>query len=389
MPVDNSRIAGFYQLSFSERRARVAALTGHDLTELEAAFDALDPVIADKMVENALGQLGLPLGVALNFTIDGRDYVVPMACEEPSVIAAASHAAKRVRESGGFETEATEPLMEAQIEVRRVADVARARTAIGAARAELEALSLEPLRGVVARGGGLRDIVVRSLDEADGSDEPRIIVHLVVDCRDAMGANLLNTLAERLGSRVAELCAGDLGLQILSNYCDRRLARARCRLPVSALGDRPQDGATIAGAIADASRWAECDPYRAVTHNKGVMNGVDAVLVATGNDWRAVESAAHAYAAREGRYRPLSRWYLDDAGDLLGELELPLAAGIVGGALRVHPAARLCLEILGVEHASELARVAASVGLASNLAALRALSIEGIQRGHMDLHRRA
>ena len=365
----------------AERIAQVALLSGTTPERLTQAFAAIPSALCDRMVENALGQFGLPLGVALNFRIDGRDYLVPMATEEPSVIAAASHAAKRVRACGGFTTSAAEPLMEAQIEVRRVADPQRAAEAIDAAYAELEVLASAPLAGVTARGGGMRGVRTRQLDDAT------VVVHLLVDCRDAMGANMLNTAAETMGPRVAELCQGELGLQILSNYCEQRWVRAAATLDYAAVGGEGLSGIDVARGIADASRFAELDPYRAVTHNKGILNGLDAVVVATGNDWRAVEAGAHAYASRTGTYRPLATWKLE--GDTLhGQLELPLALGVVGGALRVHPAAQAARDVVGVDSASELARVAAAAGLASNLAALRALVTEGIQRGHMNLHGR-
>jgi hydroxymethylglutaryl-CoA reductase len=307
-----------------------------------------------------------------------------MAVEEPSVIAAASHAAKRCLLGGGFVARSTDPMMIAQIHLDEVADCEAAAERIAAARPELLAAADEVMPSMVARGGGARDIEARQL--GDGM----MAIHILVDCRDAMGANLLDTVAETLGERVAELCRGRLGSRILSNYNDQRRTTAEVSLPVSALGADPDEGARAAEAIVRVSRFAERDPYRAVTHNKGVMNGVDAVVVATGNDWRAVEAAAHAYAARRGRYEPLATWELREAGSVLyGRLELPLALGVVGGALRAHRGAQLALQIAGVSTATELAELAACAGLATNLSALRALGTSGIQHCHMPLHHRA
>lgn len=386
MPVHHSRIPGFYRLSLRERILRIAKLCGVDPKALGdiCGSGGLDVEVADRMVENALGLLGLPFGVALNFRVNGRYYIVPMAVEEPSVIAAASHAAKRALAGGGFTAESTEPLMVAQVQLDEVADPAGAARRIERARAELLARANGAIPHMVRRGGGAKDLEVRDLGEG------MLAVHVVVDCRDAMGANLLNTVAESIGDRVAEIADATLGLQILSNYCDQRRTLAKVELPVAALGDTEAEGAAIARGIVRASRFAERDPYRAVTHNKGIMNGLDAVVVAMGNDWRAVEAAAHAYAARRGRYEPLATWHLsEDGATLRGQLELPLAVGVVGGALRAHEGAQLALRLLGAESAAELAAVAACAGLATNLSALRALATEGIQRCHMALHRRA
>jgi hydroxymethylglutaryl-CoA reductase len=387
MTAKTSRIAGLYRLGLAERLERVAAAAGLDSARVRGALVAggLDVETADAMVENALGTLALPFGVALNMQVNGRDYLVPMAIEEPSVIAAASHGAKRARAGGGFTATSDPPLMAAQIEVHGVRDATAATEALHAANAELLALADEAVPGLVDRGGGAREIGARDL--GDGL----LVVHVTVDCCDAMGANLLNTVAERVGPRAAAIAGGSLGLRILSNFCDRRCTRVSVRLPVEALGDPGVlDGLEVAAAIARASSFAERDPYRAATHNKGIMNGIDAVVVATGNDWRAVEAGAHAFAARHGRYGPLATWKLSaDQTALEGRLELPLALGVVGGALRAHRGARLALELLGTTSACELAMVAGAAGLATNLAALRALCTEGIQRGHMALHRRA
>jgi hydroxymethylglutaryl-CoA reductase len=376
----------FRELPLAERRREIAARLGLDLGDIARALEAggIDDEIADRMVENAIGTLALPFGVAPAVAVNGVDYLVPMATEEPSVIAAASHASKRVRAGGGFRATLAEPLMTAQIEVHDVRDAADACTRVNEAKRELLAAADTALPGLVERGGGARDLEVRDLGEG------YVVAHVIVDCRDAMGANLLNTVAETLGPRVAELARGTLGLRILTNYCDRRVTRVTADVPIDALAGSRASGIEAARGIASASRFAELDAYRAVTHNKGVMNGVDAVVLATGNDFRAVEAASHAFAARSGRYAPLATWRLsNDETVLHGAVELPLALGIVGGALRAHRGAALAIKLLGVRSAAELAAIAAAVGLATNLAALRALATEGIQRGHMALHHRA
>ncbi len=384
-----SRFPGFYKLSIDERRERVCKASGLDPADFNQALTGggLDPSTADKVVENVLGIYGLPFGVALNVRVNGTDRLVPMVVEEPSVIAAASNAAKMIRAGGGFEAQMAEDLMISQVQLYDVPDRASAVRKLEAHRQELLELAATAAGGLIARGGGPREIEVRDL--GDGC----VVVHLLVDCRDAMGANLVNGMAEQIGPRAAELAKGKLGLRILSNLCDRRRVHVRCRVHAKALtlsrgGHVVVPGEEVLDGIVQASRFAELDPYRAATHNKGIMNGVDAVVLATGNDFRAVEAGAHAYAARSGRYAPLAVWRRDGA-DLIGELEMPLALGIVGGTLRVHPVARAALALMRVESASELSQVAASAGLASNLAALRALATEGIQRGHMSLHARS
>ncbi len=393
---EGSRVPGFYKLSIAERRALIADRTGVAMDELTdaVATGGLDAGRADKVVENVLGVYGLPFGVILNVVVNGTDRLVPAVVEEPSVIAAASNAARMVRAAGGFTAEVPDPQMIGQIHLFEVPDLDAARAKIDAARAELLESARGAVPGLVARGGGPRGIEVRPLDEHD------LVLHVLVDCKDAMGANLVNSVAEAVGPRAAELSGGRLGLRILSNLCDRRLVRVRCRAHARDLvggtdSIRPpgatspeQSGTAVVDAIVGASRFAELDPYRAATHNKGIMNGVDAVVLATGNDFRAVEAGAHAYAARSGRYSPLATWRRD-GDDLVGELEMPLALGTVGGTLRVHPVARLALAMLQTESAAELCQIAAAVGLASNLAALRALATEGIQRGHMSLHARS
>jgi hydroxymethylglutaryl-CoA reductase len=395
MPKVASRIPGFYRLSLAGRRGEIAARLGLSPDEIATLENGgLDESNADQMVENALGVYALPLGLGLNFRVNGVDHLVPMAVEEPSVIAAASNAARMVRLGGGFLAQADDPVMTAQIELCGVSDPDRARASIEANTEEILQLADESVPRLVARGGGARGLEVRTTERALGQHGCRLVVHLHVDCRDAMGANLVNTVAERVADRLASLSGGRFGLRILTNLADRRRVRAIARVPFSAFdrddrnGARVTDGAEVAEQIYAASRFAEDDPYRAATHNKGIMNGVDAVVIATGNDWRGIEAGAHAYAARTGRYRPLATWRVE-AESLLGRLEMPMAVGTVGGTLQVHEGARLAQKILGVTSAAELGMVIACVGLASNLAALRALATEGIQRGHMALHNRA
>jgi hydroxymethylglutaryl-CoA reductase len=396
----SSRIPGFYKLTLHERRTRFAEYGGIEIEKVVAALDrgGLDPETADKVVENVLGIYALPFGVALNVRVNGVDRLVPMVVEEPSVVAAASNAARMVRASGGFEAEMLESLMTTQIQLFDVPDPEGARVRLVEAEKELLALGEASVANLIARGGGPRSMEVRDIGEGC------VVIHVHVDCRDAMGANLVNSIAEAIGPRAQEIGGGKLGLRILTNLCDRRRVRVRCRahaadLTMNAASSRaparsswaPEpnlESTEVVDRIVEASRFAELDPYRAATHNKGIMNGVDSVVMATGNDYRAVEAGAHAFAARGGRYAPLAIWRRDGES-LVGELEMPLALGIVGGTLRVHPTARLALQILDVSTADELALVAASVGLATNLAALRALATEGIQRGHMSLHARS
>jgi len=361
------------------RRERLSAALGR---ETVGSFDrGLDLAIAASMIENAVGIMGVPLGVAANFLINGRDLFVPMAIEEPSVVAAASNAAKMIREGGGLEAFSDPPIGVAQIELLDPAEGAA--SAIEEKSGEILAAANATQKELVALGGGAREVRVRR----DVGGPHRLVVHLHVDCRDAMGANMLNTMAEAVSPLLERLANARAGLRILTNLADTRLARASCRVPFDALSRREVDGAEVAAGVARASRFAEDDPYRAATHNKGIFNGIDALLLACGNDWRAVEAGGHAFAARSGTYRPLSTWRVKE-GVLDGRLEMPMAVGIVGGASRVHPTAQLCLDILGVETGRELAEIAAAVGLAQNLAALAALSAEGIQEGHMRLHKR-
>jgi len=379
----SSRIPGFHRLSRQARVEVVAQATGLSAEECRslAGAEPLDVETADSMIENAVGVFGLPLGIAANFLINGRDYFVPMVTEEPSVVAAASNAARLVRAGGGFAADATDSLMIGQIQLIDVADVP---AAVARLRAESQRL-LERARGLqprmVARGGGAREI------EVDPADDGSIAVHVIADVGDAMGANAINTLVEGLAPEIAAISGGNVNLRILSNLSDRRLARARATIPFEALAIDGMPGETVARRIESASNFAAASPHRAATHNKGVMNGIDAVAIATGNDWRAIEAGAHAYAARSGQYGPLAVWKVEGVA-LVGSLELPLAVGTVGDRIRLNPRAQLSLRVLAVASARELAQVMAAVGLGQNFAALRALATEGIQRGHMELHGR-
>jgi hydroxymethylglutaryl-CoA reductase len=338
------------------------------------------------MIENALGIYPLPLGIATNFRVNARDYLVPMVIEEPSVVAAVSGAARLFRAGGGFTASSDEPVMIGQLQVLDLPDLDAAMAALRDHEAALLAAADAAGGSIVRRGGGARGLELRPFPDTPLG--PMLIVHLLFDCRDAMGANAINTAAEALAPQVERVTGGRVNLRILSNLADRRRARAAGMIPAESLATDTLTGPDVARAIVEAGTFAAVDPYRAATHNKGIMNGIDAVVIATGNDWRAVEAGAHAYAARDGTYTSLTRWWQDDAGNLHGAIELPLALGTVGGATRVHPAARVALRILDVESARQLAEVVAAVGLAQNLAAMRALATEGIQRGHMSLHAR-
>jgi len=385
---DGSRIPGFYNLGLEQRLAEITCRANLSPEEAAALSGAagLSVFQADHMTENVVGMYSLPLGIGLNFQINGRDVLVPMVIEEPSVVAGASFMAKLARLGGGFSAHTTPPEMIAQIQILDVVDLPSARLAILEAKESLmmEAAEIDPV--LKKLGGGPRDLEVRLIDQSPIG--PFMVVHLIYDVRDAMGANALNTAAERLSPRLAALSGGRVHLRILSNLADRRLARARCTIPLAELAFEGYRAEYVRDGIIAAWAFAAADPYRASTHNKGIMNGVDAVVIATGNDWRAVEAGAHAYAARSGRYTSLSTWGKDAQGNLVGSLEMPMAVGIIGGATRVHPAARAALKLMGVSSASELAEIVVSVGLAQNLAALRALATEGIQRGHMGLHAR-
>ncbi|MFC5753102.1 hydroxymethylglutaryl-CoA reductase, degradative [Actinomadura rugatobispora] len=379
----NSRLSGFRNLSVPERLARLAdgtALTAADLSAL-APEGGLGLDQADRMAENVVGVFGVPLGVAANFTVNGADVLVPMATEEPSVVAAASNAARIARVRGGFVTSSSTPVMQAQVQVLDVADPEAARLRLLAARAELAGLADAQDPRLAELGGGVRDVSVRVVD---AREQRYVVLHLAVDVRDAMGANAVNTMAEAVAPRVAEIAGGRPLLRILTNKADLRLARAHAVFDAEALG-----GPEVVRDIVHAAALAEADPYRAATHNKGIMNGVTAVVLATGNDTRAVEAGAHSHAVGpDGRYTSLSHFARDADGNLTGTLELPMPVGLVGGATRVHPVAAAAVRLLGVSTAAELAEIIAAAGLAQNLAALRALATEGIQRGHMALHAR-
>ncbi len=384
-----SRIPRFYEKTLHQRLALLEEggfISTEEHQYLLGRDGGLPFNVANEMVENAIGVLELPLGTALNFLINDKDYIVPMAIEEPSVIAAVSHIAKIVRQHGGFTSTSTDPIMIGQIQVVNVPDATKAIQAIESAKAELLATANACDPKLISFGGGARDIETRFLEGEN--HRPMLILHLLVDCRDAMGANLINTMTEKLAKRVEELTGGSVYLRILSNLADKRLARATCRIPFDGLGWRSFTGKEVAEGVEIASEFATADPYRAATHNKGIMNGISAVCIAAGNDWRAIEAGAHSYAARSGQYSPLATWKVEGEF-LVGEIELPMAVGIVGGTLRVHPTVQTNINILNISSACELAEVMATVGLAQNLAALKALATEGIQRGHMSLHARS
>ncbi len=382
----SSRIPGFYKLDLAERLRRVQEMTDLTPEEVSQLTNVLTPDRADKMVENAVGVYGLPLGIAVNFLINERDYLVPMAIEEPSVIAGASYAARLFRDGGGFTATTSAPVMISQVQIVDVPTPHAARVAIFAEKERIINTANQVDSTLVSLGGGAQDLEVRALEHTPIGT--MLIVHLLVDVRDAMGANAVNTMAETVAPMLEEITGGRVYLRILSNLADRRVVRVRGTIPKSSLETADFTGAEVVRGIIAAYAFAAADPYRAATHNKGIMNGIDAVVIATGNDWRAVEAGAHAYAARHNQYTTLSHWEQDAAGDLVGSLEMPLAVGIVGGATRVHPTAQLALKIMNISDARELAQVIGAVGLAQNLAALRALATEGIQRGHMSLHAR-
>lgn len=380
METKSSRISGFYKLPPEERLERVADNCGLTEEDLGALHDheATGVRLADRMIENVVGTIQIPLGVATNFVVNGEDRLIPMAIEEPSVVAAASNAARLARETGGFFTSNSGPVMRAQIQATGVSDPEGAKARLFEAKDELLELANEQDPMLVRLGGGARDIEVQVVRSGLG---PMVVMHLMVDVRDSMGANAVNTMAEALAPRVEAITGGRVYLRILSNLADRRLARARAVIRQTDLGGEEQ----VEGFLL-AHELAEMDPYRAATHNKGVMNGVTAVVLATGNDTRAVEAGAHSYAARSGSYGSLTHWEKNSEGNLVGSIEMPLAVGLVGGATKVHPTAGLAVKMLGVESAVELAEIIAVVGLAQNFGAVRALSSEGIQRGHMSLH---
>lgn len=394
-----NHLTGLYKIPHAERLPKLADYAGLGADDLAVLNNGLSMEQADAMIENVVGRYALPLGLTTNFSINGCDVIVPMVVEEPSIVAGVNYAAKLVKAGGGFKTGSSEPVMIGQVQLLDVPDVDRAVEQLVAAKAELLAEANRHHPTIQKLGGGAKDIECRVLPETPAG--PMLIVHILYDCRDAMGANAVNTAAEATAPLIEQLTGGRVNLRILSNLTDRRTARAECLVPVDHLAKGQASGQAVAQSIFEAWAFAAADPYRAATHNKGIMNGIDAVAVATGNDWRALEAGAHAYAARSGRYTSLSEWSLQTAthhpssGDksdrvthLRGVLDLPLSVGTVGGATKAHPTARVCMKILGNPNARTLAEIMAAVGLAQNLAAIRALATEGIQQGHMRLHAR-
>ncbi len=377
-----SNLAGFYKLSFDERLRilkEYAQLTEEEVSLLRST-GALPVELADRMIENVVGAFPVPLGIAVNFLINKRDYLIPMAIEEPSVVAAASYAAKMAREGGGFFTTSTPPVMIGQIQAVGIEDPHRARMLVYSYKKDILKKANEQDPVLVSVGGGAKDLEARIIHTQSG---PMLVTELYIDCRDAMGANAVNTMTENVAPMIEKITGGHVYLRIISNLASKRLARAYVMVPKEVVG-----GEEIVRGIVQAYHFAASDPYRAATHNKGILNGVIGVVIATCNDHRAVEAGAHAYAAHTGQYTSLSTWEKSKDGDLLGSLEMPIAVGTIGGAVRTHPIAKIALKILDVKSANELAEVMAAVGLAQNLGALRALANEGIQRGHMQLHAR-
>ncbi|MBC7955644.1 MAG: hydroxymethylglutaryl-CoA reductase, degradative [Cytophagales bacterium] len=381
----SSRLSGFHKQSVAERIERVAGIVGLDSGDraLLANTGSLPADLADHLIENVIGTMAIPIGIATNMKVDGRDVLVPMATEESSVVAAVCNAARQSYDSGGFITSMSGTLMIAQIQLVQVSDPENARLSILERIEEIRGICNECDPILVKLGGGFRELEVRVMDTRSG---PMVITHIIVDTRDAMGANAVNTMAEKLAPSIAAWTGGRTYLRILSNLADRRLARARCVWRAEDIGSPGMAGESVRDGMLLAYHFAEADPYRAATHNKGIMNGISAVVLATGNDTRAVEAGAHAYAARAGRYTSLTRWEVTREGHLAGSIELPMAVGLVGGATKAHPMARLALKVLGVSSAEQLARTIAAVGLAQNFSALKALATTGIQKGHMALH---
>lgn len=374
----SSQVSGFYKKSIEERIEFVKNFSNLTDEETKIFSSVLDLETADRMIENVLGTFELPLGIAVNFHINGKDYLIPMTTEESSVVAAASNAAKIARIHGGFTTECSQPLMIGQMQLLKMDDVVGAAQKIMDHKKELLNLANAQDKVLVEFGGGAKDLEVRILDSPLGK---MIVTHLIVDVRDAMGANAVNTMCEALAPMLEEITDGKVRLKILSNLADKRIVKAKAIFDKEKIG-----GEQVVDAFLESYTLAAIDPYRAATHNKGIMNGIDSLIIATGNDFRAIEAGAHAYAARNGQYTSLTSYYKDKNGNLVGEIELPLAVGIVGGAGNIHPKARLCKKILGIKTAQELAEIVASLGLAQNFAAVFALSTVGIQKGHMSLH---
>jgi len=374
----SSKISGFYKLPVEKRVEIVKDFSNLNDEEKKLFSSYLNIEVADRMIENVLGTFEIPLGIAVNFKINGKDYLIPMATEESSVVAAASNAAKIARINGGFKTEITDPLMIGQIQILKVKDIASAVEKILNKKKEILNLANEQDKILVKFGGGAKDLEVRILNSPLGK---MIVTHLIVDVRDAMGANAVNTMCEALAPILEEITGGKVRLKILSNLADKRIVRAKAVFDKEKMG-----GEKVVDAFLESYTLASIDPYRAATHNKGIMNGIDSLIIATGNDFRAIEAGAHAYAARDGQYTSLSSYHKNSDGDLVGEIELPMAVGIIGGAGNIHPKAKLCKKILGIKTAKELAEIIASLGLAQNFAAVFALSTVGIQKGHMSLH---
>ncbi len=378
----SSLASGFYKLTLEKRLEFLKNFAG--LTDEEAALlqntGSLPLDLADRMIENVVGAIPIPLGIGVNFLINNRDYLIPMAIEEPSVVAAASYAAKMVRDGGGFYTSSNLPVMIGQIQVVGMKDPYAAKMRLLQAREEILKKANEQDPVLVSAGGGARDLDAKVIHTTQGA---MLIAELHVDCRDAMGANAVNTMAESVAPMIERVTGGHVYLRIISNLAIKRLTRAWCIVPKESVG-----GEEVVDGIVNASAFAVADPYRAATHNKGILNGIIAVIIATCNDHRAIEAGAHAYAAKDGRYTTLSTWEKNENGDLVGSIELPMAVGLIGGAVRTHPIAKIAIKILGVKTANEFGEVLAAVGLAQNLGALRALAHEGIQRGHMSLHAR-
>ncbi|MCY3779112.1 MAG: hydroxymethylglutaryl-CoA reductase, degradative [Chloroflexi bacterium] len=387
MNAKNSAISQFYRRPMAERRAIAKAWAGLNPEDMSALRNAgLTEAEAELMIENVIGRYSLPFALATNFRINESDYLIPKVIEESSVVAACSFAAKLFRRAGGFSASSDEPVMIGQIQLLDLADLEEAAQLILAHKGKLLAQINEGAGSIVKRGGGALNLEIRKFEGTRIGD--MLVIHLHFDTRDAMGANAINSALERIAPSIERISGGRVNLRILSNLSDRRLARASGMIEADTLATEGASGAEVVDAIIEAAALAEIDPYRAATHNKGIMNGIDALMLATGNDWRAAEAGAHAYAARDGQYTSLTTWWKDQDGDLHGRIELPLAAGIVGGATRAHRGAQTALKILGVESARELAEVAAAVGLAQNFAAIRALATDGIQRGHMRMHAR-
>jgi len=387
MPIEDSRMPGFHRLSPKERREKLAEAANLDRDHLKAwEAGTLDSDTADRMIENVVGTYALPIGVATNFVIDGEHYAIPFVVEEASVVAAASNMAKRCLSNGGFKSNNDDPIMIGQIQVVGLDDADSGAEKVLSAKTEIIDMcnDVDPI--LVRFGGGCRDIEARPIETSSG---PMLIVHLLVDCRDAMGANAVNTMAETVAPKIEELTGGTVILRIISNLAVHRLARVSAIFTpeeMSDAGDDASQGSEVIDGVIQAYHFAAADPFRATTHNKGIMNAISAVAIACGQDWRAIESGAHSYAAHGRTYGSMTKWRTDSDGNLIGSIELPMAVGLVGGAIRIHPGAKANVALLGVESANDLAKVMAAAGLAQNLGALRALATVGIQAGHMKLH---